>query len=305
MIAYLGSGPYCYSNCLAMMLGPHAPSPSVIEVLTGSPFGVELIAGEQPQFNPYGWDPDLGLDAAIDLLGWACQRAGASDAAEALAALLAVVERGPALVGPVEMGLLLHQPCSGTPIQADHFVVVFAVEGDLIRFHDPHGYPYASLPTAAFLAAWRAETIGYAATRYPMRHGFTRTRQVTDLEALRSSLPAAVNWLTDRHDPARPGDCLGGAAAVERLADMVGADLPAHIQGLLTAFGIRVGTRRLGDAATALTRLGMPAAATIATRQASLLGSLQYDLVAGSTSTAASTLRHLASGYQRLREAMT
>jgi hypothetical protein len=71
---YAGSGPYCYSNSLAMVLGPAAPPPSVIEVLTGSPFGIELLAGRLPFFDPYGWDPDRGLDDAIALLGWTCRR---------------------------------------------------------------------------------------------------------------------------------------------------------------------------------------------------------------------------------------
>jgi hypothetical protein len=36
-VRYIGSGPYCYANSLAMMLGSAAPEPAVIEVLTGSP----------------------------------------------------------------------------------------------------------------------------------------------------------------------------------------------------------------------------------------------------------------------------
>jgi hypothetical protein len=69
MHPYIGSGPYCYANSLAMLLGPDAPPPSMIEVLTGSPFGLELLAGRLPLFDPYGWDPDRGLDDAIGLLG--------------------------------------------------------------------------------------------------------------------------------------------------------------------------------------------------------------------------------------------
>src|SRR5438445_12535859 len=68
-VRYLGAGPYCYANSRAMMLGPDAPEPAVIEVLTGSPFGAELIGGVTPFFDPLGWDPGIGLDAAIDLLG--------------------------------------------------------------------------------------------------------------------------------------------------------------------------------------------------------------------------------------------
>src|SRR5512139_1393188 len=123
MHAYIGSGPYCYSNCLAMILGDAGPSPAVIEVLTGSPFGFELIAGHLPLFDPFGWDPDQGLDEAIGLLGWSATREGFADHGQALAALREAVRSGPVLTGPVEIGLLLHHPGLGQPIEADHFVV--------------------------------------------------------------------------------------------------------------------------------------------------------------------------------------
>ena len=76
MHTYVGSGPYCYANSVAMMLGPAAPPPSVIEVLTGSPFGLELIAGRLPLFDPFGWYPDRGIDDALGLLGWSFRREG-------------------------------------------------------------------------------------------------------------------------------------------------------------------------------------------------------------------------------------
>ncbi|HZN74588.1 MAG TPA: hypothetical protein VFC00_23215, partial [Micromonosporaceae bacterium] len=38
----------------------------------------------------------------------------------------------------------------------DHFVAVLDADDTLIRFHDPHGHPYAALPTRYFLAAWWA-----------------------------------------------------------------------------------------------------------------------------------------------------
>ncbi|WP_222443392.1 hypothetical protein [Streptomyces misionensis] len=71
---HVGPGPYRYTNSLAMVLGDHAPSTTVIETLTGSPFGMQLIAGSLPLFDPYGCDPEIGLDAAIGLLGWRCER---------------------------------------------------------------------------------------------------------------------------------------------------------------------------------------------------------------------------------------
>ncbi|MFC8264071.1 hypothetical protein ACFUNF_42440 [Streptomyces sp. NPDC057291] len=84
MTHYIGSGPYCYANSLAMMLGEAAPPPAVIEVLTGSPFGFELIGGTLPLFDPYGWDPDLvGLGQVrmgVGMLRWQVGQAPAQRA---------------------------------------------------------------------------------------------------------------------------------------------------------------------------------------------------------------------------------
>ena len=82
-LRYVGSGPYCYANSLAMVLGAHSADPSAIEVLTGSPYGACLLDGVTPFFDPPGWDPEIGLDAAIDLLGWRCVRVSGGTAAEA------------------------------------------------------------------------------------------------------------------------------------------------------------------------------------------------------------------------------
>ena len=78
-VRYIGSGPYCYANSLAMVLGPAAPSPAVIEVL-----------------------------------GWICTRTSAGSEAEAAALLREARESRPLLAGPLEFGLLLYQPGSGT-----------------------------------------------------------------------------------------------------------------------------------------------------------------------------------------------
>lgn len=305
MHPYIGSGPYCYANSLAMMLGPAAPAPSIIEVLTGSPFGIELIAGRLPLFDPYGWDPDQGLDDTIALLGWTCQRQGADDDEQALAMLQERVKASPVLAGPVEMGMLRHQPGMTGPIEADHFVTVLEADEALIRFHDPHGHPYATLPTQDFLAAWRADTIAYRATPYTMRSDFQRVREVTAEEALHAALPGAVAWLRGRDDLAVPPDTLGGAAAAHRLADLVTCGLDPQVHAHLAHFAIRVGARRLTDAATALNGLGLDRAAAVATRQARLVGSLQYDIVAGHTTSAAETLRQLAPTYDELATALS
>ena len=305
MHPYIGSGPYCYANSLAMVLGPAAPSPSAIEVLTGSPFGIELFAGRLPFFNPYGWDPNLGLNDAVDLLGWTCNRQSADDEEQALAMLRDAVKAGPVLAGPVEVGLLRHLPGMTGPIESDHFVTVLEADDHLIQFHDPHGCPYATLPAQDFLAAWRADTIAYETTPYTMRSDFRQLRNVTTEAALRTALPRAAAWLRGRDDLPVPPGTIGGAAAAHRLADLVTAGLDAQMRAHFAHFAIRVGARRLTDAATALASIGDDRAAAIATRQARLLGSLQYDIVAGHTTSAAETLQQLAPTYDELATALS
>ncbi|GGT40163.1 hypothetical protein P6B95_32295 [Streptomyces atratus] len=305
MPGYIGSGPYCFTNSLAMTLGPNAPAPSVIETLTGSPFGVQLIAGTLPLFDPYGWDPDLGLDAAIDLLGMRCERTDGGTSDEALDQLRAACAHGPVLAGPLDMGLLLYHP--GTPAAdgGDHFVQVLAVDGDTVLLHDPHGHPYATLPTADFAAAWEAKSVTYTDAPFVMRTRFARERDVTVAEALRDSLPDALRWLAGRDDLAMPPGSLGGAAAVEALASQVAEGLAPGIRAMMAGFGVRVGARRLGDAAACLDLIGLTDCAAVLNRQSRILGGLQHPLVTGDDRTLEAGLRQLAPMYEQLRTALS
>ncbi|XVQ08161.1 hypothetical protein ACQP1W_37195 [Spirillospora sp. CA-255316] len=310
MLPYTGSGPYCYSSSLAMVLGVQAPPPPVIETLTGSPFGAQLLGGTLPLFDPYGWHPEIGLDAAIDLLGWSCERSAGGTAQEAVERLRAACARGPVLAGPLDMGLLLYQP--GTPVTgrgdddvADHYVVVLDVEGGTVVLHDPHGHPYATLPVQAFAESWRAEAVAYIDEGFVMRTGFVRERDVTAGEALRRSLPRAVRWLSGDADHPVPPGSLGGAAAIEALAGQVRRGLAPGVRALLAGFGVRVGARRLGDAASCLTMLGLDGAAAVAAGQARILGGLQHPLVIGDDAALEAGLRRLAPTYGHLLEALT
>ncbi|MFJ8043869.1 hypothetical protein ACIRBX_25545 [Kitasatospora sp. NPDC096147] len=290
-----------------MLLGPSAPTVTVLETLTGSAFGVQLIAGELPFFCPYGWDPELGLDAAIDMLGWRCDHTSGGTAAEAVERLRrACSDGGPVLAGPVDMGLLLYQPGTPNAEGGDHYVVVLEVDDDTVLLHDPHGHPYATLPVADFVAAWEAKSVAYTDQPYGMRSGFVREREVGAAEALRASLPGAVRWLTGRRELPMPPGSLGGAAALEALADRVEAEggLPAGVRDLLQHFGVRVGVRRLADAAACLDGPGLSRAAAEAAGQARLLGALQHPVVVGDTTAVAAGLRRLAPGYDRLRSAL-
>ncbi|MGH8875950.1 MAG: hypothetical protein ACRD0P_01175 [Stackebrandtia sp.] len=303
-LPYTGSGPYCYANCLSMMLGPDSPGPAYLEVLTGSPFGMQLLGGRIPLFDPYGWDPDLGIDAALASLGWECRRSTGGDSDTALSMLRAAVKEGPVMVGPVELGLLRHQPGMTGALGADHWVVVLDIDGDTVVMHDPQGYPYATLPVAEFALAWQADQIPWINAPFVMRTEFRKTRDIGAGEALRTALPAAVDWLSNKYDgPVPPGN-LGTAEALYRLAELTEAGLDGDTRGHLVHFAVRVGARRLNDAAVALAEIGEAGPATIAARQSRLLGSLQYDLVNGDDAKAAATMRRMAPGYDELAAAL-
>ncbi|WP_026929339.1 hypothetical protein [Glycomyces tenuis] len=304
LFPYTGSGSYCYADSLAMVLGDDSPGPAVIEVLTGSPFGMQLLGGTAPFFDPAGWDGGIGLNEAVTALGWECRRtSGDRDEAERL--LRAARTADPVLVGPVEIGLHEHRPGFGEPIGGDHYVVALGVADDMVRFHDPAGHPFATLPIERFLDAWRTDTLDYGES-YTARTAFTRAREVEPAEAIESTIGTAIAWLTGEHvHPVRPGT-LRNREAAERLAAMVEEGLPEETHGHLAHFAIHVGARRLADAAVCLSGIGLSSSAALAARQSELVGSLQYEVTTGRTERAAAALRALGPTYgelaSRLRE---
>lgn len=303
-VPYVGNGPYCYSNSLAMLLGERSPSTAVIEVATGGPFGMQLIGGQTVFFDAYGWDPDLGFGRALTALGWRSDVSKGGSAEEALDRLRAAAADGPVWLGPLEMGHLRHHPEMTGPIGADHFVVVLDVNDERVLMHDPHGYPYAEVPVAEFLTAWRAETLSYG-DPYTMRTGFEQVAEVSDADAIRSILPAARDHLAMVADQKMPPGSLGNADAAHRVAELVEAGAEDGLRDHFIYFAVRVGARRLDDTATCLDRAGHPAGAAIAAEQARLVGSMQRPLVDRNFPKAAAALRELAPTYERLLAALS
>jgi hypothetical protein len=302
-VPYVGNGPYCYGNAFAMMLGDRSPSTAVIEVTSGGPFGMQLIGGKTAFFDAYGWNPDIGCARALAAIGWRSSRTSGGSAEEALDRLRTAVASGPVWAGPLEMGYLGHQPEMTGPIGADHFVVVLDVDDERVLIHDPHGFPYAEVPVADFLAAWKADTLAYG-DPYTMRTGFEQVAEVPDDDAVRSILPAARDHLAMVTDEKMPEGSLGNAEAAFRVAELIEAGAANGLREEFIYFAVRVGARRLDDTATCLGRAGFPAAASIAAAQARLVGSLQRPLVGRDYPKAAAALRELAPTYERLRHAL-
>jgi hypothetical protein len=178
------------------------------------------------------------------------------------------------------------------------------VDDERVLIHDPQGFPYAEVPVADFLTAWRADTLKYG-DPYTMRTGFEQVAEVPDADAVRSIVPAARDHLAQVTDEKMPPGSLGNADAAYRVAEMIEAGAENGLREDLVYFAVKVGARRLDDTATCLDLAGYSHAAAIAAEQARLVGSLQHPLVIRDFPKAAAALRELAPTYERLRAALS
>lgn len=298
--AYVGSGPYCFTNSLAMMTGDH--SPAVIEFATGSPFGMQTF-GNLAFFDPYGWDPLQGLPLALEAMGWESTEIIGANEEEAIKNLKEALIKGPVFVGPLEMGLLSYNPISTGPIGADHYVVVTRHSNGILELHDPHGHPYATIPLDEFMKAWKADTLGYGKS-YTMRTDFKRVQHYSEEEVIKRSLANNLAWLSGSKGGDMPPDGRANGEAVQVLSSKLEEDLPPSLRGDMIFFMVRVGARRAADGATCLSRIGYDEAASIMTEQARLIGSLQYPAVKKDAAEIRRILAKLAPTYDALKTAL-
>lgn len=303
-IPYAGSGPYCYANSFAMMFGANALSIGVVEFATSSAFGMQLVGGTLPFFDPYGWTPEASFNDALAALGWRSEMLRNDDPQAALLALSTALADGPVWIGPVEMGYLSHQPGMTGPIGADHYLIVAEIDDHSVLMHDPQGYPYARLPISLFLKAWQAETVDYASP-FTMRSGFRQIERKSERDIILSAMPAARRWLAMENAVHVPPGTIGNGEAAEALAEVIERGMDDDLRGHLIHFAVRVGSRRAADAATCMIKAGYDRAAQILDRQARLIGALQYPLVIRDDATAAAGLRSLAPTYGDLLHALT
>jgi hypothetical protein len=276
---FTGNGAYCYANALHMVLasvaqdGAGIPEPGFLECATAMPFGQVFVASDAPTFwpSPPGWNPEKGLEHAIPTLGWSCEAWYGGEAEDvAFERLRTALDYGPVLVGPVDFGYLSYSPASVHMPGADHYVVALELRVESVLVHDPAGYPYAELPLADFLQAWRAERIGYRQGPHTLRGCFRRQRSVPRLEIIDRTL--ALAGALARQTPVAP-NVFGGAEAVERLADQLRDNIPESLERHLLAFALPTAARRTTDAVSFLVEGNRTEAAAILHRQAVLWGS--------------------------------
>ena len=275
---FTGNGAYCYANAPHMTFLTSGadmaavPEPGFLECATAMPFGRVFHAADQPTFWPSApsWSPERGLEHALTVLGWQCQTWYGGEPAEAVVRLREVLLLGPALIGPVDFGYLSYSPASGRMAGADHYIMALAFHHhDEVLVHDPAGYPYAILPVADLLAAWKAERIHYRQGSYTLRGCFRRERSVSRQDVIQRTLPLARALM--RSKPIEPTS-FGGAEALRHLAEWLRTQVPAVLRNNLLGFSLPTAARRAADAARFLEEGEQPEAAGLMEREAILWG---------------------------------
>jgi hypothetical protein len=283
MLPYTGSSAYCYANSLHMALygagmpPNRLPSPGMLECLTTMPFGfLAFDHGTHKMLFPNNpeADPDRGLGLALGFLGWACDEDHGGDPDLAIERLRRAVAEGPVLVGPLDMGHLDYIPGHQDAAGIDHFAVVISMDSEQVILHDPEGYPFATLPIASFLTAWRAEHIDYG-RKLMMRSRFRQvddpdTKQVIEhaLPVIRRGIQASMNGPVT----------FGGQAALLLAINDLHSESPQSV-GNLPFFVLPLGARRSMDGSIFLREAGLDRAADLMARRAMLLGEAQISAV--------------------------
>jgi hypothetical protein len=303
---YIGNGHYCYANVTAMLLASVGKrvEPGMIEVLSGVGIGAHwLEAGDLIFFDSAA--PDRGISTALELLGFAVQEHASADGdPPPWSALSDALATGPAILGPVDIGLLTHKPGRGRPSGIDHYVLAYAIDDAEVFYHDPAGYPYVSMPRDALAEAWHGALIGYRRGAYRWWAAPQRVAHPTDAELL----PGLLLTL-ERHyqqTEARVPEGAGGVA-IRRLAERVRAGRPPEpLYGHLVSFALQVAARRAGDFAAYFNGRGnhdqrVLVLAALKLEQAALFGRCHTLLVRQEWPAAADSLTLLAATEDQVR----
>lgn len=280
MIAYTGNSAYCFTNSLHMSLQAagmdDVPPQWFLESLTMMPFGVALVDfGEDWLFLPSSFvsDPDSGVDHALACLGWTADDHHGMEAEAASAALRHALESGPAMVGPVDFGYLTSNPMYFALGGSDHYVLVTAFEGDMLRLHDPDHCPYGTIPIPDFMQAWKAEKMRYGKRPYQFRSNFRQSEDLSRAEMMARCLPKIKEAITAAD--ARP-NVWGGPQAFQRVANRVKDGINDDKRGFLIHFALPLGARRSSDGARFVCEAGLNDLGAQLTERAKAYGEADY-----------------------------
>ena len=191
MQMYFGDVSLCYSYSLAMALDAYGYDfkAEFLEAIMVMGNGASIVKEDEQHpliFFDNGM-PDLSISHSLKILGFDYEDFYLKDGTEVdleeiKGKLETFLSKGPVVLGPLDMGHLTYNPNYTMLYGVDHFVTVYAVDGQYLYLHDPAGFACMKVAFNDILEAWKAEAIDYKRGAYSMWGNFKKIKSPTSKE---------------------------------------------------------------------------------------------------------------------------
>ena len=191
MQMYFGDVSLCYSYSLAMALDAYGYDfkAEFLEAIMVMGNGASIVKEDEQHplvFFDNGM-PDLSISHSLKILGFDYEDFYLKDGTEVdleeiKGKLETFLSNGPVVLGPLDMGHLTYNPNHTILYGVDHFVTVYAVDGQYLYLHDPAGFACMKVAFKGILEAWKAEAIDYKRGAYSMWGNFKKVKSPSQTE---------------------------------------------------------------------------------------------------------------------------
>ncbi len=191
MQMYFGDVSLCYSYSLAMALASYGYDfkADFLEAIMVMGNGASIVK-EDDQHPLVFFDngmPDLSISHSLKILGFDYEDFYLKDGAEVdleeiKRKLETFLSNGPVVLGPLDMGHLTYNPNHTILYGVDHFVTVYALDGQYLYLHDPAGFACMKVTFNDIIEAWKAEAIDYKRGSYSMWGNFKKVKSPSQTE---------------------------------------------------------------------------------------------------------------------------
>ena len=185
MQMYFGDVSLCYSYSLAMALDAYGYDfkAEFLEAIMVMGNGASIVKEDEQHplvFFDNGM-PDLSISHSLKILGFDYEDFYLKDGVEVdleeiKRKLESFLSNGPVVLGPLDMGHLTYNPNHTILYGVDHFVTVYAVDGQYLYLHDPAGFACMKVAFSDIIEAWKAEAIDYKRGAYSMWGNFKKIK---------------------------------------------------------------------------------------------------------------------------------
>ena len=191
MQMYFGDVSLCYSYSLAMALDAYGYDfkADFLEAIMVMGNGASIVKEDEEHplvFFDNGM-PDLSISHSLKILGFDYEDFYLKDGTEVdleeiKGKLETFLSNGPVVLGPLDMGHLTYNPNHTILYGVDHFVTVYALDGQYLYLHDPAGFACMKVTFNDIIEAWKAEAIDYKRGAYSMWGNFKKVKTPSQTE---------------------------------------------------------------------------------------------------------------------------